>query len=40
MGEKLAGAGLSQPHEVLDLQVMIEFGLVFGRKGAGFLSLD
>src|SRR4030095_9226025 len=40
MGEKLAGAGLGQAHEVLDLNVMIEFGLVVGGKWAGFLLLD
>ena len=38
--EELAGAGFGQPHEVFDLQVVIEFGfLVTGKRGC-FLALD
>ena len=40
MREELAGAGLGQPHEVFDLQVVVEFGLLFGWQRAGFLPLD
>src|SRR5262245_21130291 len=40
MSKKLAGAGLGQPHEVLDLQVVIEFCFFLGRQGAGLLPLD
>ena len=40
MSQKLAGTGLGQPHEVLDLDVMIEFGLFVGGKRGGLLALD
>ena len=40
MSQKLAGAGLGQPHEVLDFEVMIEFRLFVRGKGGGFLALD
>ena len=40
MSQKLAGTGLGQPHEVLDLDVMIEFGLFVGGKRSGLLALN
>ena len=40
MSQKLAGAGLGKPHEVLDFDVMIEFRLFVRGKGGGFLALD
>ena len=40
MSQKLAGTGLGQPHEVLDLDVMIEFCLFVGGKRGGLLALD
>ena len=40
MSQMLAGTGLGQPHEVLDLHVMIEFRLFVGGKRSGFLALD
>ena len=40
MSQKLAGAGLGKPHEVLDFDLMIEFRLFVRGKGGGFLALD
>ncbi len=40
MSEELAGAGFGQPHEVFDLQVVVQFGLVVGGEGGCFLALD
>ena len=40
MSEKLAGTGLGQSHEVLNLDVMIEFRLFVGGKRGGLLALD
>ena len=40
MREELAGAGFGQPHEVLDLQVVIQLGLFLGGKRRGFLAFD
>jgi hypothetical protein len=37
MSEELAGAGLGQPHEMFDFEIVIEFGLVFGGERAGLL---
>ena len=40
MSQKLPGTGLGQPHEVLDLDVMIEFGLFVRGKRVALLALD
>ena len=40
MNQELAGAGSGQPHEVFDLQIVIEFGLLVSREWAGLLPLD
>jgi hypothetical protein len=40
MSRKLARTGLGQPHEVLDLDVMIEFALFVRGKRGGLLALN
>ena len=36
----LASAGFGQPHEVFDLQVVVEFGLLVGGEMGRLLALD
>lgn len=40
MGEELASAGLGQPHQVFEFEVVVEFRLLVDGKRAGFLPFD
>jgi len=40
MSQQLAGAGFGQAHQMFNLQIMIQFGLLIRAQGGGFLALQ
>jgi hypothetical protein len=40
MSKKLTCAGLGEPHQMLDFEVVIQFGTIFARKSGRFLAFE